>query len=102
MVEGASAAPLQLRCRISLSPERPLHHPSLATLATDGPPPPRCFASQGRTNKERYAACAAAAPLNVNPERPAEIVTVSPSLILPERISSDSGSCTDFWITRLR
>ena len=31
----------------------------------------------------------------------AETVTFSPSLILPDRIISASGSCTDFWITRL-
>ena len=29
------------------------------------------------------------------------ITTFSPSLMRPERMSSASGSCTDFWITRL-
>jgi hypothetical protein len=32
---------------------------------------------------------------------PAEITTLSPSLMRPDRMSSESGSCTDFWITRL-
>ena len=48
----------------------------------------------------RYAA-AATSPLNLSPCLPALITTVSPSLMRPERISSASGSCTDFWITRL-
>ena len=51
--------------------------------------------------EEGYAAAATAAPLKTRPCLPAEIVTFSPSLILPERMSSASGSCTDFWITRL-
>ena len=44
---------------------------------------------------------AAFRPLKVRPCLPAEISTFSPSLIRPERISSASGSCTAFWITRL-
>src|SRR5262249_1100621 len=48
-----------------------------------------------------YAACAAASPLNTRAWAPAEITTRSPSLMRPARTSSASGSCTDFWITRL-
>ena len=47
-----------------------------------------------------YAA-AASLPLKVSPCLPAEITTLSPSLTRPDRIISASGSCTDFWITRL-
>jgi hypothetical protein len=49
----------------------------------------------------RYAATATTSPLNLSPSLPAEITTFSPSLMRPERIISASGSCTDFWITRL-
>ena len=48
-----------------------------------------------------YAAAFTSAPLNTKPSRPAEILTFSPSLMRPERMSSASGSCTDFWIVRL-
>jgi hypothetical protein len=55
-----------------------------------------------RTKLGHYAACAAAAsPLNTRAWAPAEITTRSPSLMRPARMSSASGSCTDFWITRL-
>ena len=45
---------------------------------------------------------AAASPLKARLCLPGatEIVTVSPSFTLPERISSASGSCTAFWIAR--
>ena len=48
-----------------------------------------------------YAASLTASPLKVMPCRSAEIATLSPSLTLPDRISSASGSCTAFWIARL-
>src|ERR1700722_1392292 len=68
-------------------------------------PPPPPFGrspSPAIAGAERdYAAAATVAPLNTRPCLPAEITTFSPSLILPERMSSASGSCTDFWITRL-
>src|SRR5229473_1997561 len=54
-----------------------------------------------RADEARYAACAAASPLNTKPWAPAEITTRSPSLMRPERMNSAKGSCTDFWITRL-
>ena len=47
------------------------------------------------------ATAGAALPLNTKPWAPAEMVTVSPSLMRPARIISASGSCTAFWITRL-
>src|SRR5262249_57682373 len=52
---------------------------------------------------ERNASHAAAAssPLNFSPCLLALITTFSPSLMRPDRIISASGSCTDFWITRL-
>src|SRR6516225_6409470 len=52
------------------------------------------------SRRTTYAAAATGVPLKESPSRPAEIFTASPSLILPERMSSASGSCTDFWITR--
>jgi hypothetical protein len=52
------------------------------------------------TYRSDYAA-AASLPLNVSPCLPAEITTLSPSLTLPARISSASGSWIDYWITRL-
>src|SRR5262245_11229704 len=45
---------------------------------------------------QRYAASATCWPLKVKPSLPTEIVTFSPSLILPDRINSASGSWTDF------
>src|SRR4029453_1453904 len=41
-------------------------------------------------------AAAASLPLKVSPCLPAEMTTFSPSLTRPDRMSSDSGSCTDF------
>ena len=61
-------------------------------------------AARTRVRNERsvaYAACASL-PLKVRPCLPAETVTFSPSLIVPARIISASGSCTDFWITRFK
>ena len=60
--------------------------------------------SRARTHERRapdHAAAAATSPLKARPCLPAEILTFSPSLMRPARISSASGSCTDFWITRL-
>jgi len=54
-----------------------------------------------RNDVQCHAAALTAAPLNFKPSRPAVIATFSPSLILPDRMSSASGSCTSFWITRL-
>ena len=51
--------------------------------------------------ERRQAASFTASPLKVSPLLPAEIFTLSPSLTRPDRISSASGSCSDFWITRL-
>ncbi len=49
----------------------------------------------------RHGRAAASLPLKLSPCLPAEMTTFSPSLTCPDRISSASGSCTDFWITRL-
>ena len=59
-----------------------------------------CPALRGARQFAVYAACASL-PLKVRPCLPAETVTFSPSLMVPARIISASGSCTDFWITRL-
>jgi len=49
-----------------------------------------------------YAATAVGAlPLKTSSPDFTPIFTRSPSLMRPERMSSASGSCTDFWITRL-
>ena len=59
-----------------------------------------CFVAIAPRN-DNYAACATALPLKVSPALPAETETFSPSLMRPERMSSDNGSCTDFWMARL-
>jgi predicted TIM-barrel fold metal-dependent hydrolase len=64
-------------------------HPDLDTLLGN------------RTQRGTDHAAAASLPLKVSPCLPAEIVTFSPSLTLPARIISASGSWIDFWITRL-
>ena len=79
----------------------------LNPLVIEGPPKSqaRIFVAHVRERMNdapsRHAAAAATSPLKVRPCLPAEITTFSPSLMRPERISSASGSCTDFWITRL-
>ena len=52
-------------------------------------------------DREPPHAAAASLPLKASPCLPAEITTFSPSFTRPDRIISASGSCTDFWITRL-
>ena len=61
----------------------------------------RAASRPGREGAPVYAACCATSPLKVMPCLSAEITTFSPSLTLPDRISSASGSCTAFWIARL-
>lgn len=51
--------------------------------------------------RRRYAARATVSPLKARPFLPAVTFTASSSLILPDRISSASGSCRAFWIARL-
>jgi hypothetical protein len=53
------------------------------------------------SSRTAYAACCTTSPLKVMPFLSAEMATCSPSLTLPDRISSASGSCTAFWIARL-
>ena len=74
----------------------------LNPLAIDGVP--KSFGTPfrrlpARTNERgaaNYAASFTASPLKVMPPLLAEIATFSPSLTLPDRISSASGSCTAF------
>jgi ABC-type ATPase involved in cell division len=60
-----------------------------------------CRARARAHQRNRRYAAAATSPLNLSPCLPAVITTFSPSLMRPERMSSASGSCTDFWIARL-
>ena len=50
----------------------------------------------GAAQRSSRHAAAASSPLNLSPCLLALITTVSPSLMRPERMSSASGSCTDF------
>ena len=60
----------------------------------------RAFARSLRFESDDHAACAIAWPLKVRPCLPDDTFTVSPSLTLPDRINSASGSCSDFCIAR--
>src|SRR5206468_9549082 len=72
--------------------DQPIGEPlSLASLT---PPSP------ARAERD-HAACATASPLKTSPREPADTTTFSPSLMRPDRMSSASGSCSDFWIARL-
>ncbi len=87
--------------------------PSSTRLALT-PPPPTPPRKGEESSARRFRPPSLALPLpaasrrrpsrrrSSGPSGPSRTGTVSPSWISPDRISSASGSCTCFWITRFR